>query len=158
MNTFINIFSYLKSFTIKKEKYDVYKHHHQYIWKWNQLQRFSSQNEIQNTHGLATTAKLSLNGDETTTANAPDRSSRAHACQCEFTSGSRPGSSGPAILRSLFLGRTLLRFHSRVQCRAVFAIEAFSRGTCPIRGRGVMQRNIGCRSLYWDELECSRAR
>ena len=98
------------------------------------------------------------NGDETTTANAPDRSSRAHACQCEFTSGSRPGSSHPAILRSLFLGRPLLRFHSRVQCRAVFAIEAFSRGTCPIRGRGVMQRNIGCRSLYWDELECSRAR
>ena len=62
------------------------------------------------------------------------------------------------ILRSLFLGRPLLRFPSRVQCRAVFAIEAFSQGTCPIRGRGVMQRNIGCRSLYWDELECSRAR
>ena len=100
----------------------------------------------------------SLNGDETTTANAPDRSSRAHACQCEFTSGSRPGSSRPAILRSLFLGRPLLRFPSRVQCRVVFAIEAFSRGTCLIRGRGVMQRNIGCRSLYWDELECSRAR
>ena len=100
----------------------------------------------------------SQNGDETTTANAPDRSSRAHACQCEFTSGSRPGSSRPAILRSLFLGRPLLRFPSRVQCRAVFAIEAFSQGTCPIRGRGVMQRNIGCRSLYWDELECSRAR
>ena len=100
----------------------------------------------------------SLNGDETTTANAPDRSSRAHACQCEFTSGSRPGSSRPAILRSLFLGRPLLRFPSRVQCRAVFAIEAFSQGTSPIRGRVVMQRNIGCRSLYWDELECSRAR
>ena len=100
----------------------------------------------------------SLNGDETTTANAPDRSSRAHACQCEFTSGSRPGSSRPAILRSLFLGRPLLRFPSRVQCRAVFAIEAFSQGTCPFWGRGVMQRNIGCKSLYWDELECSRAR
>ena len=71
----------------------------------------------------------SRNGDETTTANAPDRSSRAHACQCEFTSGSRPGSSRPAILRSLFLGRPLLRFPSRVQCRAVFAIEAFSQGT-----------------------------
>ena len=71
----------------------------------------------------------SLNGDETTTANAPDRSSRAHACQCEFTSGSRPGSSRPAILRSLFLGRPLLRFPSRVQCRAVFAIEAFPQGT-----------------------------
>ena len=39
-----------------------------------------------------------LNGDETTTANAPDRSSRAHACQYEFTSGSRPGSSDPVLL------------------------------------------------------------
>ena len=47
----------------------------------------------------------SRNGDETTTANAPDRSSRAHACQCEFTSGSRRGSSRPAVLRSLFLGQ-----------------------------------------------------
>ena len=75
----------------------------------------------------------SLNGDETTTANAPDRSSRAHACQCEFTSGSRPGSSRPAILRSLFLGRPLLRFPSRVQCsfcdRGLFAGEVSNSRT-----------------------------
>ena len=66
------------------------------------MQRFTSQKKMK-ILTFSTRGQNSLNGvlDETTTANTPGRSSRAHARLCKFTSGSRPSSSRRPILRSL---------------------------------------------------------
>ena len=108
-NIFIHIFVCQRSIIhYKHEKCEPYKHCYQYNWKKSRLEHLAGQNRYK----ILTFLMGRLDGrndvlDQTRTAERLVESSRAPARLSKFTSGSRPSSSRPGILRCLMMTQTL---------------------------------------------------